>query len=476
MNRREFMSSVAAAMPAAMVPWQAAPRRRRVIILGAGLAGLAAASQLRDAGFEVTVLEARTRAGGRVHTLREPFSDGLYAEAGAARIQDTHEYTLQYVKRFNLTLDPFFPTTGHSAVVVGGKRLVGPQGAPIDLTQLPLRFSSEEVKSGYRGGIVKYLFAHLGAIGDPLSPDWPPPDLGRFEVSIPEFLRKNGASDAFIRMVAFGHDLSGMSALNFLRDSSVASRTKQWFKIRGGNDQLPVALALTLSDRIRYGAAVTRVRQMDTGVEVTFLRADEPTTITADYVLCALPAAVISRVEFSPELPVAKRVALAELGSLPMARVFLQTRTRFWLERGDTGWGGTDDPMDVWDYTRDQPGQRGILGAYLSGAIAHKVSDMDEQGRGRFMRDRMERLHPGLVDQFEGSASYSWIADPWARGASAEFAPGQMSKFYQPLRAHVGRIHFAGEYTSPWSGWMNGALESGHREADAIVARSPSMN
>jgi monoamine oxidase len=99
------------------------------------------------------------------------------------------------------------------------------------------------------------------------------------------------------------------------------------------------------------------------------------------------------------------------------------------------------------------------------------VSAMDPRERGRFVLERMERAHPGVTDHFEASASHSWIDDPWARGASAEFAPGQMSRFYQTLRAPAGRIYFAGEYTSPWSGWMNGALESGHRAAEAILAR-----
>src|SRR5688572_5666277 len=105
--------------------------KRHVIIIGAGLAGLAAALELRANGFEVSVLEAGTRPGGRVYTLREPFSDGLYAEAGAARIQDSHAFTLRYVKQLNLTLDPFFPSEGNSITCVAGRRLVQRQGTAV---------------------------------------------------------------------------------------------------------------------------------------------------------------------------------------------------------------------------------------------------------------------------------------------------------------------------------------------------------
>jgi monoamine oxidase len=473
MNRRDFLGTLAFGVPAVLAASSQPPQpRRHAIVIGAGLAGLAAASQLVEHGWTVSILEARTRSGGRVYTLREPFSDGLYAEAGAARIQDSHEYTLRYVKRFNLALDPFFPPMeGKSAMWIAGRRILTTQGSPVDLAQVPLEFSEEERKIGLRGGLVKYLMSHLGAVGDPRDPGWPSGDLSRFEVPIAEFCRRNGASAAFVKMVAFGHDLSGMSTLHFLRDTVVSTTTRQWFKIRGGNDLLPAALAATLSGNIRYGAAVVRLQQSDTSVQVTYLRDQTPVTIAGDYILCTIPAAVMRSLEVSPELPAAKRAALNELGALPMARVHLQTRKRFWLERGETGWAATDDPMDIWDYSRDQPGQRGILGAYLSGAIAHTVTALGTRERGRFVLERMERVHPGVTEHFEGSASHSWIDDPWARGAAAEFAPGQMSRHYQTLRAPVGRIYFAGEYTSPWSGWMNGALESGHRAADALVGR-----
>lgn len=82
---------------------------KKVVILGAGMAGLTAGYELSQLGHDVTILEARPRPGGRVHTLREPFSDGLYAEAGAARIPDEHDLTLKYVKLFNVELEPMYP-------------------------------------------------------------------------------------------------------------------------------------------------------------------------------------------------------------------------------------------------------------------------------------------------------------------------------------------------------------------------------
>src|SRR3712207_6369643 len=119
LNRRDFLKLGIAATVTSL-GFKA--KAKRVIVLGAGLAGLSAALELGNSGYDVTVLEARARPGGRVYTLREPFSDGLYAETGASRIQDSHEFTLRYVKQFNLALDPFFPTEGANVIYIKGKR------------------------------------------------------------------------------------------------------------------------------------------------------------------------------------------------------------------------------------------------------------------------------------------------------------------------------------------------------------------
>src|SRR5687767_1734071 len=118
MDRRTFLQTSVAI--SALIPFgMQAAERRRVVVAGAGLAGLSAAYELDRAGYDVVILEARTRPGGRVYTLREPFSDGLYAEVGAARIQDSHEFTLRYAKQFGLTLDPFFPADGARVSLLG---------------------------------------------------------------------------------------------------------------------------------------------------------------------------------------------------------------------------------------------------------------------------------------------------------------------------------------------------------------------
>ena len=128
-----------------------------MIIIGAGLAGLSAAFELSRMGHEVTVLESRLRIGGRVYTLREPFSDGMYAEAGAARIPDNHQLTLKYIKLFGLTLDPFEPGNLTQVAYIRGRRIKIPSGEEAPLTGLPsaLTPGGAERKSGRSLGEIR---------------------------------------------------------------------------------------------------------------------------------------------------------------------------------------------------------------------------------------------------------------------------------------------------------------------------------
>jgi monoamine oxidase len=124
---------------------------KRVLIIGAGLSGLVAAYELRKLGHEVTILEAQRRAGGRVYSIHDPFSDGLYSGVGASRIPDNHDLTLRYVNEFNLPLTPFYPTTGSRLYSIGGKRIRTDVNGEWLAREAPLALKSSEKKLGSGG-------------------------------------------------------------------------------------------------------------------------------------------------------------------------------------------------------------------------------------------------------------------------------------------------------------------------------------
>ena len=245
--------------------------------------------------------------------------------------------------------------------------------------------------------------------------------------------------------------------------------TKQSYAIRGGSDHLPKAFAARLKDKIHYGAAVVKIEHDARGVRVVYSQAGAHRTLAAAHLVCAVPFSVLRHVDLSPRFSADKQRAIEQLPYTSVARVYLQTRSRFWLDEGLTGQASTDLPiMSVYDRTENQPGTRGILESYMAGPQARRVTAMREGERLSFTLGQMERVHPAVREHFEGGASKCWDEDEWARGDYAWFRPGQVAELLPHIARPEGRVHFAGEHASAWPGWMQGALESGNRAAREI--------
>jgi monoamine oxidase len=436
---------------------------KKVIILGAGLSGLAAGLELARAGHDLTILEAQLRPGGRVFTLRSPFADGLYAEAGAGRIPSTHDLTLQYVRRFKLDLEPFYPPSGKEVFLWGGKRQVLPHGQDPDLSQLEVGFTAEERKAGF-GGLSRL---YLGALQDRVrAQPWPLPALSELgEITLADHLRKRGASEDAIRSLAQGFEKD--SLLDFVHDSLSHSVPTLW-KIRGGNDLLPRALAAALRDKIHYGAAVVRIEQKPAAVSVVFQRGGPHHTLSAERLICTLPFTVLRGIEVAPRWSANKDFAIQNLYLGPVARVYAQTRRRFWEADGRNGFATVDQPMEIWSPTYNQPGTRGIVMSYAYEDLAVRYSGLTSDEQVERSLSLFEQIHPGFREDFEGATTWSWLNDPFARGAYLVALPGHFRTILPYTGSIEGRIHFAGEHTSPWPGWMQGALHSGLRAAKEV--------
>jgi monoamine oxidase len=446
---------------------------KKVIVIGAGVAGLAAAYELKEAGHDVTVLEARARPGGRVQTMRDQFSDGLYAEAGAMNVYDTHDWTLKYIKLFGLTLDQSAPSTLASVVYMRGRRMVAKQGQPVEY---PLDLTAEEKRMGRRGMWEKYVLSVVKDVGDYDAAGWPSAALLKYDrMTFTDFLRAQGASPDAAALLglgalgAFGDGAGTVSALVMLREIAHRSRTKQNYYIRGGTDLLPRAFAAKLSDRIRYGAPVVGVEQDSNGVRVAYLHAGARESLPADRVVCAVPFSVLRRIKVSPEFTPEKRRAVDEVPYTSVARTYLQTSTKFWLEEGLTGSATTDlSNMLVFDGAPGQSPRRGIIEAYFAGPQARRLTALREGERVLSTLALMEKVHPRIRREFEVGATKCWDEDEWARGAYAWYRPGQMASLLPHVARPEGRIHFAGEHASSLFGWMQGAFESGNRAAREI--------
>jgi monoamine oxidase len=440
---------------------------KRVLILGAGIAGLAAGLKLRELGHHVTILEARTWPGGRVHTIRAPFADGLYAEAGAGRIPTTHELTLDYVARYKLELDAFYPESGEEIFLWGGKRLVVPRGGAPDLSQLQTNLNARERKVGFFGLSQLYFDKLREEVRELPVDGWPYPAFARYkDLGYGEFLARQGASSDAIRYLAQGFEDD--SLLDYAHDAVSHAVPKLW-KIRGGNDLLPRAMAADLREQIRYGAAVQRIQQSDRDVRVTFRSAGVDYHETADRLICTIPFPVLRDIEVQPAWSAAKAKAIRELYLGPVARVFVQTRTRYWEREGLNGFATVDQPMEVWSPTYNQPGARGILMSYIYERLAREYSAQPAEAQVDRTLRLFDQIHPGLRPQVESVATWSWLNEPYSRGAYTVTRANQFD-LVENAPTPEGRTHFAGEHASPWPGWIQGALHSGLRTASEVNA------
>jgi monoamine oxidase len=483
-KRREFLRDAARAAASfatasiAALPLQRSAQLKsppkKIVIVGAGLAGLSAAYELTRLGHDVTVLEARNRPGGRVLTLRDPFPDGLYAEAGATRVPDHHHLTLKYAELFGLTLDPFEPTDVPSIYYVRGQRIRREPGQEVDW---PYRLTPEERALGLNGMRQKYIRSLLGELGDVTDPNWPSSEILRKYDRMTRFdlWRSRGASEEAVALLSMGgidDRVEPRAALLMLRNQALNQNLTRYYKIRGGTDLLPKGFANRLAEKIYYGAPVIRIEHSREGIQAVFFASGSHHRLVADYLISTVPFSVLKNIEVSPPFSAGKRRAIEQLPYLSASKILLQTRTRFWTRQGLSGFATTDLPISqVWDVTYGQPGSRGILQAFPISVHSRRVSGMSEPDRLDFALEQVERIYPGMRENFEGGVTKCWDEDEWARGASAYYRPGEFSSLLPHVARPEGRIHFAGEHTSVWiDGWMQGALDSGERVAREVDA------
>jgi monoamine oxidase len=470
-RRRTFLAGAAAAAAALSARAQAqAPRargRETVLVIGAGLAGLAAAARLSDAGKRVIVIEARDAPGGRVRTSRD-FPGGLYGELGPARVADNHEFVLHWLNEFGIGLVPFAPDAP-GIVVMNGKRARADDPDAIARIAPGLRadergLTPPQLLHKYVQGLPDGLASPEIDLSDPA---WRSFDAATW----PQWLSARGASDAAIALMSAGGDSRQFSALFLLQQIMLHRNAGPYLKIEGGMDRLPLAIAATVKDTIRYAALLTRLEQTASGVRATVTSGGKSETIPADRAIVTLPFSVLRRIAIAPALTGLKGEAVARMSYYDGTRFLIETATRFWERDHLSGGARSDAPADIWDSAFGEKGTAGLVSVTAGGPRTEpELARMDTKARGRFGAGLAEAAYPGIDAGLRTVRIQRWSDDPFARGAFSIFHPGEMTRWAGALARPEGRLHFAGEHTSAFSGWMEGALISGERAAQEILA------
>jgi monoamine oxidase len=447
-----------------------------VVVVGAGMAGLVAASELARAGHDPIVLEAQQRVGGRILTLREPFAAGLWAEAGAMRLPRSHRLTMALVDRFGLPVQPFTMDNDSTYCFFAGHRC-----RRSELHGDPERLGFD-VSEHERLPPSQLWAAELEPfqirLRDEGADAWAAIAADFDQYAVREFLEVRGWSEGAIEMfgLLFNQEaLMNSSFLELLREELGDCYTDLVYVV-GGTDLLPRAFLPELGPRIRFGAKMVALDQSDDDVTVHYRTGAGRFSVTGDYAIVTAPFPVLRHVEVLTPFSRAKQRAIRQLHYDASAKVFLQFRRRFWEDDDAIFGGGSVTDLAVRnvyypDHGRDT-GRGVVLASYTWGEDAQRWGSLSPEDRLVQALEDVARIHPQALEDYEVGASKMWHDDEFAGGAFALFDPGQQTLLYEAICAPEGRIHFAGEHASLAHAWIQGAIESGVRAAAEVHDRA----
>lgn len=434
----------------------------RVIVAGAGLAGLTAARELSNQGASVRVFEARDRLGGRVWTYRGAPIAPFYAELGGEFIESEHKTVRRLCREFDLRLTRVLRKGFGLAIQQRGRtRIVSRQS---------------RLWKTFDAAFAPYVDALESVDGD-----WTSTAAAAIaRMSVREVLDRAGADSTLtalsiaLRNLYLG-DPDGLSAIVATEQviAGSAPTDLEAFRIKGGNDRLVDALAASGGGDINLGHVVRAITQDQHRVRVTV---ESPrgriAVATADYAVLALPVPVLRTIQLTPALSVAQRQAFDTLTVGPATKVLLRFESPWWRRRKLPLAFATNLPIGaVWDAAEEQPGAA-ILTMLAGGKASGELQRLLRSARAAGVTRRLRWLARG-TDETPQLHRVTWEDDRWARGGYAYFSP-HFDPALQPLLGRAaGRIHFAGSDTSrEFTGYMNGAVESGARVAREIATLS----
>jgi monoamine oxidase len=481
--------------------------RKKILILGAGMAGLSAGYELAQQGHQVQIFEASSRLGGRVWTHR--FQNGQHGELGAMRIPASHDYTRHYIKQFKLKLRKFINTNletfrDFEGTLCRAKDASQKIGNLFDLSKrdrdaihkedhdaIYLRIM-QDVLSNLEEAEKAQLFGH-GPLSD---------KLNRLDTqSLLQTLRHYADTDDAVRLMGKAtilDDYWHRSTIIFMREE-IEEAFVDLEEIQDGMDCLPKALAdarlldgTTLQNHILFSKEVSSIEYENEGVTVTFKQDGKLDKVTSPYVLCTIPFSVLRRIDIKG-LPGSKKVkdAIQGLGYHSSTKVLVNCKQRFWeLDRENPIYGGaslSDSIARMTFYPSDNAPDNAIaqnpnseisngpgvlLGSYTWGADARCLGVLSPQELGEVVVDKVGRFHPQIRDYLDSEEPYksmAWDRYSFAAGAFSSPNPNEIQMFFPEVSQPAGRLFFAGEHLSPFPTWIQGALWSALQAVKQIV-------
>ncbi len=435
---------------------------KRIIVVGAGFGGMSAAYELKSAGYGVTVIEARDRIGGRVHTL-DNFVKDKTVEAGGEMVGTNHPTWAAYAKQFGIKLREIVYDNDAEAPILFGKARLNPAAARQLWKEMRGALSMINGDAAKVDAFQPWKTAGAKDLDRRTTAQWitslPVSDQCREALAI-QLTAINGVIPAWQSYLANLAMVKGGGVEDYWTHTDALHSSD-------GNQLLAEELSDELGDSpFILGMAVTAIKLDETRARVTLA---DRRILEADDVVLTVPVSTWKRIAFDPPLPAE---LVPQMGT--NVKFLMAVKGRFWERAKLSSRSLTDGPVNLtWEATNNQPGDSGAcLTAYSGGPWAGATMSWKAEERQEKYLEILEQVYPGITGQFVAARFENWHNDPLAQGSYSFPAPGQVTTIGPILQQGLGRLHFAGEHCCPaFVGYMEGALQSGVRLARRLAER-----
>lgn len=466
LNRRFFVQALGASaltLPLFGCSRQSDALSGSVIVIGAGLSGLTAAMLLEERGIDVMVVEARDRLGGRVVTMDEVPGR---PEGGGPVIATSYKRLVRIARAVDAELGPGASFEPQTLLHVNGETVTGETWESSPANRLP---------PAERRFLPSMLLGAKTIANNPLTDnsDWIDARHANIDISLADYLRQQGATEETLRLINVApntNDIRTTSALWALRNAQRRRDSKGGSIVTtiGGNSRLVEKMGAAIEGQVLLGKPVVLIRSLDDRVEV---ECEDGTRLEADFGLITLPFSVLRTIGVEPRFSGVQREAVEELPYTAITKFFLKPRHAFWEEDGLPVSMWTDTIIERVFPNRGPDGSVQSLTCWVDGANAITLDAMDHEEQRAMVLAELARIRPSTKDAVDIVGTISWGLDPWALGAYAHYAPGQITRLKPAMAEPWHRLYFAGEHTAVTSPGLESAVESAQRAAKEIIAR-----